>query len=74
MKKGFLLFLRERSEKELENIFLYPCGGSHLSEEVVGSCAHDLWLDITYVAAVLCFDRWYVNQVYPNVKAALCIH
>ena len=33
-------------------MFLYPWGGSHLSEEIVGAYAHDLWLDIMDEAGI----------------------
>lgn len=38
--------------KYLENILLYPWGGSHLREEIVGAYAHDLWLDIMDEAGI----------------------
>lgn len=40
-------------KKYLENAFMYPWGGDHLREEVVGSYAHDLWLDIMDEAGIL---------------------
>lgn len=40
-------------KKYLENAFLYPWGGNHLREEIAGSYAHDLWLDIMDEAGII---------------------
>lgn len=37
----------------LKNALLYPWGGSHLLEDVVGAYAHDLWLDMMDEAGII---------------------